>query len=119
MNYARSKYDPEDVERADDLYDRMPLSAVSEVTGIPVNTLGGWAAKGLISSEVDWQRRGWKKPEKRKRLARRAARLRYDEDLSGEEIAERMNVSRRYVYRLLKMYRTGDYTLPNLYQSHG
>lgn len=53
-----SKYTISDVQKADDLWDEMPLSEVSAQTSIPEGTLDNWSQDGLISTDTN-HRRGY------------------------------------------------------------
>ena len=50
---SSSTYTVSDVEKADRLWDQMPLSEVSEETGVPESTLGNWSMQGLINTDTD------------------------------------------------------------------
>jgi len=103
------RYDEEVVERADDLYDRMPLSEVSEVLDVPEGTLQQWAQKGWIGTDVNWLSKANRASKRTRKRARRAARLVYEEGLLQREAAQMMGVSQSSISRYLKMYRTGTY----------
>jgi len=45
----------QDVRRADQLWDKMPLHRVAEETDLSYYTLKTWAQKGWIESAVDWR----------------------------------------------------------------
>jgi len=101
------KYDEETIRRADRLYNRMPIPDISDLLGIPVNTLRDWSRRGWINTTVNWGARQQTKdmPEK----CARAAHLVYDRDLLQKQAAERMGVSESAISRYLKLYRNGKY----------
>lgn len=111
--WERSPYTDEDVRRADQLYDRMYIPAVSDVLGIPEKTLYDWQSKGWISTEVDHPHPN-RQPKKNERRARRAAHLVHEQDYTQKEVAEKMGISEGLVSRLMKMYRQGVYVSTEL-----
>jgi len=44
-----------DVQKADDLWDEMPLPDVATALDIPLGTLRGWAHKGMIATDTEHQ----------------------------------------------------------------
>jgi len=98
------KYDDHMIERADYLYDRIPLSGVSEVTGVPETTLAGWKQRGLISTDVDWRARNG--GVDKKVSPQRVAYFVYQKDMSHREAAEKLDVDRSTIHRNLKKYST-------------
>lgn len=103
--------DQDMVDRADDLWDRVPLTSVSDILDIPYNTLLKWSQRGHISTDTN-HRGSNGRPKRNKHKARLAAELVYDKDLTVREVAERWGVSRGTISRYLKMYRTGQYVHP-------
>ena len=99
------KYDEETVQRADRLWDVMPLPAVSEVLDIPIPTLFGWAARDWISTDVKWKGRANK--GKRKSSPSRAAQLVKVKGYTQQEAAEAMGVHPSTIRRYLKDYKRG------------
>jgi|APHM01.1.fsa_nt_gi hypothetical protein len=77
-----------DVKKADRLWDEMPLSDVSDKTGVPYNTLRNWSSKGLISTDTTHTGGDWKYSEE---IVDRADTL-YDY-MPPSEIAEVLDVT--------------------------
>jgi len=99
--------DHELVQRADRLWDHMPLSDVADVLNVTQATLEYLARKQLIHTDQNHQAH-----ERRKRSrerAHRAARLASKDDMTQREVADRMGVSEGSVSAYLKMYRQGTY----------
>jgi transposase len=99
------KYDEETVERADRLWDVMPLPAVSEVLDIPIPTLFAWASKDWISTDVKWRERA--NDGKRKSSPSRAAQLVKVKGYTKQEAAKAMGVHPSTIRRYLKDYKKG------------
>jgi transcriptional regulator with XRE-family HTH domain len=97
------------VDRADELYDRMPLSQVAEVMGMKQSTLDQWQQKGWITTDTNHRSRSARKARRNRERARRAANLVNDKGLMQREAAEKMDVSQSSISRYLRMYRTGNY----------
>jgi DNA-binding transcriptional MerR regulator len=108
---SNRKYSDEVVERADALWDRMPLSGVSDILGVPYETLRNWAKAGRISTDVNHKSNGGKENRNRRR-AHRAAYLVHEQGYLQKEAAEKMGVSQGSISRYLKMYRTGTFVHP-------
>lgn len=103
QNLHKSKYSAQTVSRADDLYDVMPLSGVSEVLDIPYSTLLDWSKRGWLSTDTEWKNeRGGRG---KKASPREAARLVFDLDLTRREAAERLGVHPRTVRKYISEYR--------------
>jgi DNA-binding transcriptional MerR regulator len=107
---AARKYDDETVDRADYLWDQMPLTQVSEILDVPYAVLRNWARKGWISTDVSHKGHNNRETRNRRR-AHRAAELK-SRGYTQKTIAEKMGVSQASVSRYLKMYRTGTYVAP-------
>jgi len=108
---ANRTHDDELVERADYLWDKMPLWKVSNILDVPYETLRNWSKKGWIDTDVTHEGSDGRGKRNRQR-ARRAAYLVHDEDYLQKEAAEKMGVSAASVSRYLKMYRTGTFVAP-------
>lgn len=101
------KYNDETIERADALWDRMPLSEVSELIEVPYGTLMGWSQRGWI--ETDEDHIGAYQQEGMREKTRRAAYLAHETDLTNRAAAEKMRVAESTFYRYLRLYRKGAY----------
>jgi len=99
--------DHELVQRADRLWDVMPLSDVAEITGASMGTLKYLARKELIHTDTNHQAQSWEKRNRER--AHRAARLASKDGVTQKEVADRMDVSEASVSAYLKMYRQGTY----------
>lgn len=102
-----SEYPDETIEKADTLWDVMPLPKVSEYLDVPHATLRTWAEKEWISTEAD--HRGSHQTGDMPKKVRRAAYLSHDLDLGPREAADRMGVATSTYYRYLRLYRNGEY----------
>lgn len=100
-------HDQELIERADRLWDRMPLTKVSDLLGISYSTLSSWSEWGWIDTEAD--HRGSYQSKDMAEKVRRAAHLVHDQDRTKEEAAEIMEVSMSSLHRYLRLYRNGAY----------
>lgn len=76
--------DWDSVERADNLWDRMPMTVLSEVEDISMGKLESWRQNGWISTERNWQGISFK-------IWKMATQL------DKEEIADRMDMDVRAV----------------------
>jgi len=101
------RYSEDTVERADALWDRMPITDVSEVLDVPVQTLQGWKARGWISTDVDWKSRA--RAGERKASVVQAVELVRVKGLTYEEVADELGVSKTTIYRYLRDYKTESY----------
>lgn len=99
------EYDWETVERADALYDRMPLTSVSDLLDIPLPTLWEWATRGWVSTEVNWKAKA--NVGKRKASPQRAAQLVKVKGYTQAQAAKELGVSQSTVHRYLKDYQKG------------
>lgn len=105
-----TNYDEKTIERADRLYDHMPLRAVSNVLDVPRSTLSDWKKKGWIDTQKNWTSEALKRTERTKRRAKRAAHLVYEQGLLQKEAAEEMGIAESTISKYLKKYRSGNIT---------
>jgi len=99
------KYSDVTISRVDELYDTLPLSAISEVMEIPYSTLKKWSRKGWVSSDKNWQARGGPGPKANPRLA---VEMCVEEGLTQYEAAEKLGVCQSTVSKYIQKYRNGD-----------
>ncbi|AUO78935.1 DNA-binding HTH domain-containing protein [Salinibacter phage M1EM-1] len=103
QNLHKSKYSAQTVSRADELYDVMPLSGVSEVLDIPYSTLLSWSKQGWVSTDTNWKK--GRSGRDKKASPKQAARLVFDQGLTRREAAERLGVHPRTVRKYISEYR--------------
>jgi len=104
---ANRKYTDEEISRAGELWDRISLTEVGEVMGIPHATLKSWSKKGWIDTSTDHRSQGRRKRTLRR--ARRAARLVHEEDCTYRKAAEKIGVSHRTIEKYLSVYRQQEW----------
>jgi predicted DNA-binding protein (UPF0251 family) len=97
---------PRTVRRADDLYDRMPLREVADVVDVSKRTLVDWKQKGWISTEKDWHKIN--SGREKKTNPRRVVELYHSEDLTQQEVADKMDIATSTVSSYLRHYRNGE-----------
>lgn len=98
----------ETVHRANDLYDKMPFPAISDLLGVPMSTLSNWRQRGWVTTDKNWRAKA--RSGKRKKSPKRAAALVHGKGLTQAEAAERMDLSRSTLRRYLDDYRRGRST---------
>jgi predicted site-specific integrase-resolvase len=104
---AVRSYDKDTIEKAERLWDVMPLTEVSDLIGVPLATLYKWSHKGWISTEMNHC--GAHQTQNMTQKCRRAAHLAYEKDITNREAARRMGVAESTFYRYLRLYRNGTY----------
>jgi transposase len=100
------KYSAQEVERADELWEAMPLASVAEVIDVPETVLQEWSSYGWINTKVNWSKRNGGRNYKVH--PRRSAQLYHSQGLTQQEVADRLGLSVSTVRRHLREYRNGD-----------
>jgi len=103
LSESLRKHDDEVIDRADHLWDTLPLKDVSDIIDVPYGTLLKWSQKGWISTETD--HRGNYQKEGMKEAVCRAAQLAHETDLTNRAAARKMGVTESTFYRYLRLYR--------------
>lgn len=104
---AVRKYPEETIERADELWDSIPLTEVSDLIDVPLSVLYNWSQYGWI--DTDTVHSGRYQTEGMEKKVKRAARLAHDTDLTNRDAAKKMGVAESTYYRYLRLYRQGKY----------
>ena len=94
------------IQRADELYDVMPLRRVADEVGVCERTAQRWRKAGLISTDKDWLKINGGREKKTD--PRRVIEMYHEKEMTQQEVADQVGVSRSTVSRYIRQYRNGN-----------